>query len=211
MSQNTRSSGVPLTNTYFAFDLPGSWEELDLKPLTRDRSIKYLVDERVRDIPEFRPHRGEFVSYLRSVAAQAWDNGARYCAAFCRPAGDGLITGSLTVTVLPAAPGGNATDDIVEQLHGRESVTGEGLWSSLTHVELPGGNAGARQFGVREVRIDGGGTAVRHVFMYTFLPVDGAVILVACASPAVDLADPLLELFGHVSDTFVVRPLEADE
>ncbi|MFT4231663.1 MAG: hypothetical protein QM606_02650 [Leucobacter sp.] len=211
MAQHRESSGIPLTNAYFSFDLPGSWEELDLKPLTRDRSIKYLVDARVRDIPEFRPHRGEFVAYLRRVAAQAWDGGARYCAAFCRPAGDGLITGSLTVTVLPSAPGDNPVEDIVEQLQQRDPAAGDGLWSSLTHVELPGGGAGARQFGVREVRIDAGGTAVKHVFMYTFLPIDGAVVMVACASPAVDLADPLLELFGHVSDTFVIRPLEAGE
>lgn len=211
MAQNREAGGAPPTNTYFELDLPSSWEELDLKPLTRDRSIKYLVDERVRSIPAFRAHRGEFVAYLRNVAAQAWDSGARYCAAFCQPAGDGLITGSLTVTVLPAAPGGNTTDDIVEQIQQRDSVDGEGLWSSLTHAELPGGGSGARQFGVREVRIDARGTAVRHVFMYTFVPVDSAVFLVACASPAVDLADPLLELFGSVSDTFVVRRLEAGE
>lgn len=201
----------PIENTYFEFDLPRSWDELDLKPATRDRSMKLLVDERMRDIPEFRPHRAAFVRYLRTVTEQAWDSGARYCAAFCEPAGEGIITGSLTVTVLPAPTSGSGTDDIVEQLQQGKLDTVEGTWSSLTHIELASGVEGARQFGVRELQIDSRGTPVRHVFMYTFLPFEGSVFLVACASPAADLADPLFELFGHISDSFGLRTLEPNE
>jgi hypothetical protein len=43
------------------------------------------------------------------------------------------------------------------------------------------------------------------VFTNTYVPTTTAVLLVAGVSPAVDLADPLLQLFAKVSDSLTVH------
>lgn len=74
----------------------------------------------------------------------------------------------------------------------------------MTTETLPGAGPSVRVFGVQSVQIDKHGTQAVVVFMQTYVPLDNAVLLVACASPAVDVADSILELFASVSNSLVL-------
>ena len=198
---------LPETKTIFELSIPSFWNELDVRPATRDRAIRTVVEERLAQVPQLHPRRSEIVRYYRDLVRDAWDSGARYCASFVAPAGDGFLMGALTVNVLPAVPqmgGVSALDAIVDQVHEVPSAQGAGLWRSVTTETLAGAGPAVRSFGVQSVQIDKLGTQATAVFMQTYVPVPNAVLLVACASPAVDVADSILELFASVSDSLVL-------
>jgi hypothetical protein len=109
--------------------------------------------------------------------------------------------------VLPPVPGGpgeSGLDSLIEQVQETQSQQDSGLWRSMTTQTLEGAGDVVRAFGVQQAQIDKNGTSAKFVFMHTFVPLDNAVLLVACASPAVDVADTILELFGSVTDSLVV-------
>lgn len=197
---------TPTASCLFELAIPPSWTPIELRPAYRDRAIADAVYERSRGLPELRAARASLTAYVRDVAARAWEGGARYCAVFAEPAGEGLVLGSLTVTLLPELSdrGGGGFEDLIERVQGLAVEPRDGTWSSLTCTDIAGTRPCARQFGIREAVVSAKGMSVRHVFMHTFVPVTGGVLLVACASAATDLADPLLELFARVSDTLAV-------
>jgi hypothetical protein len=196
----------------FWLPLPEGWEELDIRPATRDRSLSLFVQDRLRDVPRLRPHRADLVAYLRNLARSAWDNGARFCGMFVVGDEEGLVPGSVTVSILPEAPsrGAGALDSIVDELQTVEDTTGEGAWWQTTMVDIPAAGRGVRSYGVRPVEVPDRTTAVPMVLMHTYIPFDGGVVLVACGSPAVHAAEPLLELFDVVTERFRFQVGEPD-
>jgi hypothetical protein len=199
------STGDLPSGSAFSIRLPASWFELDVRPATRDASIATAVTERIAAQPELREHRTALARVLRSQARDAWEAGAVYCACFAMAIEDAVIPGSLTISVIPPPPGGSGIDAIAADLPVREPTDDGEPWRSRRVVRLAGGLSAARSEGVQDVLLPGGSGAVRVVTMQTFLPVDAErVILVAAASPAVDLAEPLLELFDAVTSTFTL-------
>lgn len=185
----------------FALTVPDSWFELDVRPATRDNRIATLVQERVRDVPELFERRTELTRLLRRQARSAWDAGAVYCACFAMVVDDALIPGSLTVSIIPPPPSGAAPDDVAELLAVREAGD-DGTWQQRSIVELPSIGRVARSTGVVDVDLPGGDGRIRTILMQTFVPLDPErMLLVAAASPAIDLAEPLLELFDVVTGT----------
>jgi hypothetical protein len=115
-----------------------------------------------------------------------------------------IIPGSLTVTVLPPPPAGSAADAIAELLSSKEARQDGDTWMLRSVVELPDAGRAARAQGVADVELPGGGW-LRTILMQTFVPVDGdRILLVAGASPALDLAEPLLELFETITSTLTL-------
>jgi hypothetical protein len=183
----------------FALSLPDSWFELDVRPATRDASIRALVERRTHEQPELWEHRSELVRILRRQARDAAEAGAVYCACFVIVVDDSVIPGSLTVSIIPPPPGGSAADAIAEELSVKEPQEDGGTWMSRSIVDLPDAGRAARAQGVTDVALPGGGW-LRTILMQTFVPVDAdRLLLVAGASPAIDLAEPLLELFDTVT------------
>lgn len=194
-------AGVPVG---FAITLPDSWLELDVRPSTRDANIAALVERQVREQPELWEHRGELVKLLRRQARDAWEAGAVYCACFAMAVEGSIIPGSLTVTVLPPPPAGSAADAIAELLTTKEAREDGDTWMLRSLVNLPDAGRAARAQGVTDVELPGGGW-LRTILMQTFVPVDGdRILLVAGASPALDLAEPLLELFDTITSTLTL-------
>ncbi len=188
----------------FALSLPDSWFELDLCPATRDASIRALVERRTHEQPELWKHRSELVRILRRQARDAADAGAVYCGCFVMPVDDSVIPGSLTVSVIPPPPGGSAADALVEQLTSRDQTEDDGTWQSRSIVTLPLAGRAARASGVADVPLPGGGS-LRTIIMQTFVPLDAQrILLIAGASPALDLTEPLLELFDTVTGTLAL-------
>lgn len=185
---------------HFAITVPRSWFELPVDPDRRDDRISALVQERITEHRELWDHRTEIVRVLRRFARSAWDSGARYCAAFAEPSAEGVVSGALTVSVLPAPgdaedPLGSLTDHVAALGGGEDGM----------HVdvhELPHVGRAPRTWGVSTVQAPDDRGSLDVVIMQTFVPADGQVALVSVSSPATDLAEPLLELFETVTDTF---------
>jgi len=195
----------------FALTVPESWFELDVRPATRDANIRMLVESRVRDQPELWEHRGELIKLLRRQARDAWESGAVYCACFVMAVEESLIPGSISVSVIPPPPAGAALDAVAEALPAKEATEDGDPWMRRSVVEIPGIGRVARSQGVTDVELPGGRGWIRTIVMQTFVPLDPErLLLVAAASPALDLVEPLLELFDAVTSTLVLVPGGAD-
>jgi hypothetical protein len=195
----------------FTLSIPASWFELDVRPTTRDDSIKSLVEDRVRQQPELWERRSELVKVLRRQARDAWDAGAVYCACFVMVLEESVIPGSITVSVIPTPPGGSSVDAIAEVLPTREAGEEGGTWMSRSTVSLDAIGRVARSQGVMDVPIPGGSGSIRTIVMHTFVPIDGdRLLLLAAASPAIDLTESLLELFDAVTSTLTLVPGSED-
>ena len=196
---------TPAAPVAFALQLPADWFELDVKPRTRDAMIRLLVDDRVKLQAELREHRSELVKLLRRQARDAWDAGAKYCACFVIAVGESIIPGSITVSVIPSPHGRATVDAVAENLTSHEAEDDDSTWSRRSLVTLPDVGRAARREGVIDVPLPDGRQVVRTVVMQTFVPLtDGRLLLVAAASPALDLVDPLLELFDAVTATLTL-------
>jgi len=197
----------------FALTVPQSWFELDLRPATRDASIRTLVEERVRDQPELVQHRSTIVSLLRRQARQAWDAGALYCACLVEPTDEGPITGAVTVSVVDGPPQGANSErltPLLERLTPKQPSGPDDTWTRVEVVSVEGAGDAARTAGVEDVDLPEGTGWIRTVLMQTFVPVPGErrVVLLTCSSPVLPLADVLLDLFDAVSSS--LRLLAAD-
>lgn len=196
----------------FSLRVPPSWQEIDLAPRTRDSAARDFVMRRVAEQPALYDHRTEIVRGVRHAARRAYDSGALYLAVFTESADDSYVPGSVSVTLLPRPPRGSSVEDpldsVIEELQEIAQPTGEGAWRSVTTVDVTGHGGAARTYGVEEVEVDGG-IVLWNVLMRTFVPVPEGVLLVMCASPALDLSEPLLELFTIVSDTLEITTGEA--
>jgi hypothetical protein len=184
----------------FSLNLPDSWFDLDVRRSTRDASIRLLVESRVREQPELWEHRSDIIRLLRRQARDAADAGAIYCACFVMVVGDGIIPGSMTVTLLPPPPAGSSPDSVAELMPSKEAAYEGDTWSTRSVIDVSGIGRVVRTHGVADVQLSGG--RVRRILAQTFVSIDNRrMLMVSAASPAIDLAEPLLELFDAVADT----------
>lgn len=188
---------------HFALTVPRTWFELSVRPERRDDDISALVTTRIDDHPELRDHRTEIVRILRRFARSAWDSGARYCAAFAEPSEDGVVSGALTVTMIPGPEsGGDALEELTERVSSLADRSDDGTYTNVDIHELPHVGRVPRTWGVTDVEVPEGRGQIRSVMMQTFVPVGTEIALISVSSPATDLAEVLFGLFEAVTDTF---------
>ncbi|WP_129840768.1 hypothetical protein [Streptomyces sp. RFCAC02] len=195
----------------FRISVPDSWWEFDLRPETRDNSIRRMVDERVRNVPELAEHREVVASFLRRQARQAWDSGAVYCGCMAESFGGGPpITATVTVSIIGARTSSGEvlpTDPaaIAGQL-GTKTARREGdAWRDVSTADIPEVGTVARTKGVEDIAVPGDSRTVRAVLMQTFIPIPGdqqAVALVSGSSQVLDLADSFFDVFDAITSTF---------
>ncbi|MFF4539168.1 hypothetical protein [Streptomyces aureus] len=197
----------------FRIKVPESWWEFDVRPESRDDSIRRMVNERIRRRPELAPYRDTYVGFLRRAAADAWNSGALYCGCMAESfGGDTPITGSVTVSIVggrtrAGAPLSTDPQVMAGQLAVREAKKEGDAWRKVTTVEIPGVGPAARTYGIEDIPVpdDGLGRTIRAVLMQTFIPVpgqEGKVALVAGSSQVLDLADSFFDVFDAVTSTF---------
>ncbi|MFE2302346.1 hypothetical protein ACFXAW_29625 [Streptomyces sp. NPDC059445] len=197
----------------FRIKVPESWWEFDVRPESRDDSIRRMVSERIDAQPELARYRDTYIGFLRKASADAWKSGALYCGCMAESfGGDTPITGSVTVSIV----GGRAqngeplpTDPqaIAAQLAVREAKKEGDAWRKVTTVEIPGVGPAARTYGIEDIVVpdDSLQRTIRAVLMQTFIPVPGQagkVALVAGSSQVLDLADSFFDVFDAVTSTF---------
>lgn len=188
-----------MTAPRFSLRIPESWFEFDVWRATRTGDLGRLVDQRLQELPELRPHRGTILRGLRDLAAEAERAGAVYCAAAADdPGGDNALLASLMVftTAGMPEPALNTVEAIAAQITTHPRSAGAPEWREVRLVELDAGRA---------VRVRGVTTAesVPLVSMQTLVPVPGSesTLNVVLTSPQAALADELLDLFDAISAT----------
>lgn len=197
----------------FRIKVPESWWEFDVRPESRDDSIRRMVDERVRQRQELAPYRDTYTAFLQKAAADAWKSGALYCGCMAESfGGDTPITGSVTVSMV----GGRTADGeplstdpavIAAQLAVKAAKREGDSWRKVTTVDIPGVGPAARTYGIEDIAVPGDelGRTIRAVLMQTFIPVpgqEGKVALVAGSSQVLDLAESFFDIFDAVTSTF---------
>jgi hypothetical protein len=197
----------------FRIKVPESWWEFDVRPESRDDSIRRMVSERVRQRPELEQYRDAYVDFLQKAAADAWKSGAMYCGCMAESfGGDTPITGSVTVSLVGGRnergePLSNDPSVIASQLAVKEATREGDSWRKVTTVDIPGVGPAARTHGVEDIEVPGDALnrTIRAVLMQTYIPVpgqEGKVALVAGSSQVLDLADSFFDIFDAITSTF---------
>ncbi|MFF2844791.1 hypothetical protein ACFVT5_00465 [Streptomyces sp. NPDC058001] len=195
----------------FRIKVPESWWEFDVRPESRDDSIRTMVNERVRQHPELAPYRDVYTGFLQKSAREAWQSGALYCGCMAESfGGDTPITGSITVSLVggrkqSGEPLSTDPQAIAGQLAVREAKREGDAWRKVTTVDIPGVGAAARTYGIEDIPIPNDTRTVRAVLMQTFIPVpgqEGKVALVSGSSQVLDLAESFFDVFDAITSTF---------
>lgn len=197
----------------FRIKVPESWWEFDVRPESRDDSIRRMVSERVAQRPELAPYRDTYVAFLQKAAADAWKSGAMYCGCMAESfGGDTPITGSVTVSLVggrtrEGAPLSTDPSAVAAGLAVKEAKKEGDSWRKVTTVDIPGVGPAARTYGIEDIAVPGDALnrTIRAVLMQTFIPVpgqDGKVALVAGSSQVLDLADSFFDIFDAITSTF---------
>ena len=197
----------------FRIKVPESWWEFDVRPESRDDSIRRMVTERVRQQPDLVKYKDTYTAFLQKAAADAWKSGALYCGCMAESfGGDTPITGSITVSLV----GGRTKDGeplstdpqvMAGQLAVREAKKEGDAWRKVTTVDIPGVGPAARTYGIEDIPVpdDALKRTIRAVLTQTFIPVpgqEGKVALVAGSSQVLDLADSFFDIFDAITSTF---------
>ncbi|GGS88547.1 hypothetical protein [Streptomyces violaceus] len=195
----------------FSLAVPESWWEFDVRPEGREATIRALVDERVREMPELAAYRADVSSMLRRMAKDAHDSGALYLGCMAENF-DGIpLSATVTVSVLGARNKQGvalSTDPraIAESLRTITPHREGDAWRRVTTVEIPEVGPAARTYGVEDVPVaEGDSRTLRMVLTQTYVPVPGTadqVVLISGASPVLDLAEAFHDIFDAVTSTF---------
>ncbi|MGW3816133.1 hypothetical protein [Streptomyces sp. NPDC005046] len=201
----------PGLSSGFSLAVPDSWWEFDIRPEGRDATVRALVDERIREVPELADHRADLATMLRRMAKDAYDSGAVYMGCMAENFDGVPLSATVTVSVLGAKSKQGvvlSTDPrvIAESLRTITPRREGDAWRTVTTVEIPEVGVTARTFGVEDVPVAQGDTrTLRMALTQTYIPVPGTtdqVVLVSGASPVLDLAEAFHDIFDAVTSTF---------
>jgi hypothetical protein len=208
---------VVRSGTRFGLRVPQTWFEFDVWRATRTGDLARMVDERLAELPELRPHRALILRGLRQLAEDADRRGAVYCAAAAdRVDDDAMLLASLMVfsTAGMLEPALNTVEAIAAQLTAtgpepRRPANGteNAPWREVRVIELEAGRA-VRVRGVTSIESPDRTRTLPMVSMQTLIPIPDSddVLNVVLTSPVVSMAEGLLDLFDAISATLTWEP-----
>lgn len=194
-----------------SLSVPESWWEFDIRPEGRESTIRSLVDERTREVPELAPYRADLTNMLRKMAKDAHDSGALYLGCMAENFGGVPLSATVTVSALGAQDKQGvalSTDPraIADSLRTIKHRREGDAWRKVATVDIPEVGPAARTFGVEDVPVaKSDSRTLRMVLTQTYIPVPGTpdqVVLVSGASPVLDLAEAFHDIFDAVTGTF---------
>ncbi|WP_033344844.1 hypothetical protein [Catenuloplanes japonicus] len=187
----------------FSITIPDSWFEVELHPDARNAAIGTLVEERLREVPELREHRGALAKVLRETARRAYDGGARFCGTLVAGLGGAVMTATVTVTIVDAP---NEDVAVAQYLTAVPRRGPDSIWRQVESVELPGAGRVPRTRGVDDVTLPDGAGWIRSLVMQTFVAFPGPnparVALITGSSPLLALESELFDVFDAITGTF---------
>ncbi|WP_405768987.1 hypothetical protein [Streptomyces sp. NBC_01538] len=195
----------------FSLSVPDSWWEFEVRPESREATVRALVDERVREVAELAPYRSDLTAMLRKMAKDAHESGALYLGCMAENFDGVPLSATVTVSVLGAKNKQGvalSTDPraIADSLRTITPRREGDAWRTVTTVDISEVGVAARTFGVEDVPVaQGDSRTLRMVLTQTYIPVPGTtdqVVLVSGASPVLDLAEAFHDIFDAVTGTF---------
>ncbi|MEU7489414.1 hypothetical protein [Streptomyces sp. NPDC042319] len=192
--------------------VPSSWYEFDIHPATVDTSIREAVAARIKERPELAEHRSMLKKMLRRAAAEAREANVVYAGSMMEIIDDEPMTANLTVSVSQAEDKetGTVAKTRLDTLLATFNPIPRGprptdVWRRVSLVELPDAGTAARSEGIEEIEVPNDGRSYRAVMMQTLVPYPGnnpKVAVISASTPQLALVEPMLELFGAITDTF---------
>ncbi|MEU6853725.1 hypothetical protein ABZ901_27835 [Actinacidiphila alni] len=212
MTAAARAASAPSPVRGVHILVPGAWYEFDIHPATRDAAIRDVVRARVQDRPELAEARTSLVRILGRVAEQAWQAGVVYFGAMAEVDEDSPLTASLTIMVVEpdeddqSRTGGGRPASLMAALKpvARGSRPTD-PWRRVRLVELPQAGGAARSEGIDDIELPDDDRTARMVLMQTFVPFpdgDPRVAVISATTSQLALAEPMLELFDGITETF---------
>ncbi|MFC6062537.1 hypothetical protein [Streptomyces ochraceiscleroticus] len=200
--------------------VPSSWYEFDIHPAMVDKSIRDVVAARIEQRPELAEHRSALKKMLRRAAAEARDANVVYAGSMLEIIDDEPMTANLTVSVSQAEDKqtGKVAKTGLDTLLATFNPIPRGprptdVWRRVSVVELPDAGPAARSEGIEEIEVPNDGRSYRAVMMQTLVPYPGnnpKVAVISASTPQLALVEPMLELFGAITDTFSFVYAEPD-
>jgi hypothetical protein len=190
----------------FSLRIPQTWFEFDIWRATRTGDLSRMVDLRIEELPQLRPHRAAILRGLRQLADDAERKGALYCAAAAdRVEEDSTLLASLMVfnTSGTSELALNTVEAIAAQITAVAPSDNSPDWRQVQVIELDAGRA-VRVRGVSTTTSTDGTRSLPIVSMQTLIPIPGSdagVLNVVLTSPQVSVAGGLLDLFDAISST----------
>lgn len=195
----------------FSLSVPESWWEFDIRPEGREATVRSLVEERTREVPELGPYRTELSTMLRRMAKESYDAGAVYLGCMAENFEGVPLTATMSVSILSAKTREGVALDTdpaaIARSLGTITARREGdAWRKVTTVQIPEVGQVARTYGVEDVPVERGDTrTLRMALTQTYIPLPGTteqLALVSGASPVLDLATSFHDIFDAVTGTF---------
>lgn len=207
---------TPGASSGFLITVPFPWSEFDIHPAVRDKNIREVVRSRVRANPELAHQERDLAKALRKLCRTAWQEGVVYCGSLAELIdGEVPLVANITVALVRARDkDGTAlsTSPIAIMTSVDEIPKGKrptDPWRQVVLVDLPEAGPAARTQGIEDIDLPDTARPMRVVMMQTFVAVPGTdemVAVITGLTPQLELADPMLELFGLITDTFEFLP-----
>ncbi|MFJ6084340.1 hypothetical protein ACIQI8_23345 [Streptomyces sp. NPDC092369] len=192
--------------------VPHTWYEFDVHPVSVNRSIRDVVAERVKDRPELADFQAELVRTLKKVAREARKRSVVYSGSMCEIVDDEPMVASLLVSVTEAVneTTGESSPTGLDTLMGSLAPIAPGRrptdpWRRVQVVDLPEAGRAVRTEGIEDIEIPDDNRSYRAVMMQTFVPFPVSspkVAVISASTPQLALVEPMLELFDLITGTF---------
>jgi hypothetical protein len=179
----------------------GDWQELDLDPMTRHKSICRAVQRAVRRSPTLRPHTVRLIAMLDRTVREAADTGAIHCMSLVieTPGGGHFVANLLMQVCLETATAPVPLPSADERCAGIfAAATDDAGWTSaeVSVVALPFVGPG-----VRICVVDGA------VSLQYLVPMPHAAhnVVLTFTCPCPPYAGKAIELFDAMASSVVLR------
>ncbi|MEV7524606.1 hypothetical protein [Streptomyces sp. NPDC091371] len=200
-----RPPGAP---GHFSLEFPQSWWHLDLDPRTRDNAIRRRIEEQTQGQDYVSADDVDaMVRTTRSVAREAYGQGALRAAGMFRFLDDGSTLMAATVVLRVRAPE-DGSADMAEllmpvALKNARNPLGRGTpANSVEMIELPEAGPAGRVTAIEDVDYFGRGH-VRTALMHTIAAVPNSrdFLVISSTTPNLSLVTEFFEVFDAISST----------
>lgn len=192
----------------FSMDIPADWKVMDFSRRGRQDYAKEQSMRIIEQVPALHIYRKKLEDTLFKELTSSWAMGVRYGASLAVPTTDGLLSASITVSVLPPPPGQenvSVFDAIAATVHQNDEESSGDSESDISQVSIPEAGMALRVLGHRVLRPQEASQGVKYSIFQTYVPFGGRIVLVMGQTFCMDVETQLFELFDLITGTLSLR------
>lgn len=191
----------------FSMDIPADWKVMDFSRKGRQAYAKDQAMRIIEQFPALHIYRKKLEDTLFKELTSSWAMGVRYGASLEAPTTDGLLSASITVSVLPPPPDleeASVFDAIAATVHQNDEESQGDSESDISQVSIPKAGRALRVLGHRVFRPQEAAQEVKYSIFQTYVPFGGRIVLVMGQTFCTDVETQLFELFDLITDTLSI-------